>query len=129
MMNRRTAFLNPSTSKVPSSLRNFIRFSEARLQAESSTNMYSLHGLEALMAPELGQVCQRFIVLWYWTPGSPQMRVPSAISCISSRAECSPSFSPEVTAWVIQTSSFSAACRNSSVTRTDRLEFWNMTLS
>ena len=30
-------------------LANFIRFSDARLQAESSRNMYSEHGLEALM--------------------------------------------------------------------------------
>ena len=34
----------------------------ARLQAESSTNMYSEHGLLALIRPEFGQVCQRLIV-------------------------------------------------------------------
>src|SRR4030043_1919803 len=94
MMEIRTAFLKAWTSKAPSSRGNFIRFKEARLHAESSMNMYSLHGLEALMGPEFGQVCQRLIVLWYWTPGPPQIRVPSAINCINSRAECSPIFSP-----------------------------------
>ena len=36
-----TACSKASTSNVPSSLRNFMRFSDARLQAESSTCMYS----------------------------------------------------------------------------------------
>src|SRR4030042_1932672 len=128
MMNSRIALVNASMSKEPSSLRNFKRFSEARLQAESSTNIYSLHGFEALIGPEFGHVCQRFIVLWYWTPGSPQILVPSAVNSINSRAECSPIFSPVVTAYVAHTSSFSTHCINSSVTRTERLEFWNITL-
>ena len=36
-----TAWVKSSTLKLPSSLRNFIRLSEARLQAESSIDMYS----------------------------------------------------------------------------------------
>ncbi len=43
--------------ELPSERRNFIRLSEARLQAESSTCMYSLQGFEALMRPLAGQVC------------------------------------------------------------------------
>ncbi len=43
----RTAWRKRSAWKVPSGERNFIRFSEARLQAELSRNMYSEHGLLA----------------------------------------------------------------------------------
>ncbi len=60
----------PATSKRPSSLRNAIRLSEARLQAVSSRNMYSEHGLEALIRPEFGQVCHSLMVVSYWMPGS-----------------------------------------------------------
>ena len=67
-----TACLKSSMSKEPSSRRNFIRFSDARLHAESSTCMYSEHGFEALIRPDSGQVCQRLIVVSYWTPGSAQ---------------------------------------------------------
>ena len=47
-----------------------MRFSEARLHAVSSRNMYSEHGLEARIGPDAGQVCQSLMVVWYWTPGS-----------------------------------------------------------
>jgi hypothetical protein len=39
------------------------RFIEARLQAVSSRNMYSEHGLEARIGPDAGQVCQSFMVV------------------------------------------------------------------
>ena len=81
-----TAALKRSTSKVPSGWENFIRLSDARLQAVSSRNMYSLHGLLELMAPSFLQVCQRWMVSSYCTPGSPQVQVPSAIQRSSSRA-------------------------------------------
>ena len=81
-----TVWLKRSTSSVPSGRRNFIRLSEARLQAESSTCMYSLHGLDALIRPEFGEVCHWLIVVSYWTPGSAQRHAASAISRISSRA-------------------------------------------
>ena len=51
---------------------NFVRLSDDRLQAVSSTNMYSEQGFDALMRPELGQVCQRLIVESNCTPGSAQ---------------------------------------------------------
>ncbi len=47
-----------------------MRFSEARLQAVSSRNMYSEHGLDARIGPDTGQVCQSLMVVWYWMPGS-----------------------------------------------------------
>src|SRR5215218_5472787 len=70
-----TAWVKSSTAMVPSSLRNFIRLSEARLQAESSIDMYSEHGLDAVIGPVFGSVCQRLIVVSYWTPGSAQVPV------------------------------------------------------
>src|SRR3954447_17547946 len=51
-------------------MQNVNRFKDARLHAVSSKNMYSEHGLEARMAPPFGQVCQSFIVVWNWMPGS-----------------------------------------------------------
>src|ERR1700754_3428386 len=114
-----------STANVPSARRNFIRFSEARLHAESSTCMYSLHGLDALMRPELGDVCHWLIVVSYWTPGSAQRHAASAISRISSRAFTgSPTGLPGVRAIRGQSASSSTACMNSSVTRTELLAFW-----
>ena len=52
--------------------RKVSRFSEARLQAVSSRNMYSEHGLLARIGPLSGQVCQSLIVVWNWMPGSAQ---------------------------------------------------------
>ena len=65
---------------------NFIRFSDARLQAESSRNMYSEHGFDALMRAVAFDVCQRLMVVSNCMPGSPHWCVASAISRIRSRA-------------------------------------------
>src|SRR3954469_3124918 len=120
-----TACSKDSTSKLPSSRRNFMRLSEARLHAESSTCMYSEHGLEALIRPEFGDVCHWLIVASYCTPGSAQPHAPSAISRISSRADTGSPIGVPVTREVrCQSSSFSTACMNSSVTRTELLAFW-----
>src|SRR5918997_1775813 len=120
-----TVWLKRSTSSVPSGRRNFIRFSDARLHAESSTCMYSEHGLDALMRPEFGDVCHWLIVVSYCTPGSAQRHAASEISRISSRAETgSPTGSPVTREVRCQSSSDSTACMNSSVTRTELLAFW-----
>ena len=74
------------TSNSPSSFTNFIRLIDARLHAESFRNMYSEHGLLALMRSVFGQVCHSLIVVSNCMPGSPQTCVPSAISRIRSRA-------------------------------------------
>src|ERR1700720_1529072 len=58
-----------SSCRVASS-RNAKRFSEARLQAVSSRNMYSEHGLEARIGPDAAQVCQSLMVVWNCRPGS-----------------------------------------------------------
>ena len=56
-----------------------MRFSDARLHAESSMDMYSEHGFDALMRPVFGSVCQELIVVSYCTPGSAHSHAASAI--------------------------------------------------
>src|SRR5436189_1467973 len=111
-------------SKVPSASRNFVRFREARLHAELSRNMYSEHGLDALMRAVFGEVCQRLIVVSYCTPGSAQRHAASAISRISSRAFTVLITVPSVRAVSSQSASSSTADMNSSVTRTELFAFW-----
>ena len=59
---------------------------EARLQAVSSINIYSEHGLEALILPASGHVCHSFIVVSYCIPGSAQAHAASDIFDHSSEA-------------------------------------------
>ena len=59
---------------------------DARLQAESSRNMYSEQGLDALMRAVFLLVCQRLMVESYCMPGSPHCHVASAMWCMRSRA-------------------------------------------
>src|SRR3954470_4526478 len=113
-----------STSNVPSPRRNFMRLIEARLQAESSTCMYSLHGFDALMRPEFGDVCQSLIVVSYWTPGSAQRHAASAMSRMSSRASTLSTTASPSRAVSAHSSPFSTARMKSSVTRTELLAFW-----
>src|SRR4030081_1035434 len=81
-----TACLKAETSNWPPELTNFMRLSEARLQAVSSKNIYSLQGLEALIRAVFLEVCQRFTVVSYCMQGSPQCQVESAILNNKSRA-------------------------------------------
>src|SRR5215216_3627406 len=96
----------------------------ARLQAESSRCMYSLHGLDPLMRPVLAAVCQRLMVVSNCMPGSAHSHAAAAIDCISSRAGTVSSTSPVVTALSSQSAPSTTACMNSSVTRTELLAFW-----
>ncbi len=77
------------------------------------------------MRPALGLVCQRWMASSYWTPGSPQAHAASAISRISWRAGTVSRTSPEATARVSHGSSESTRRKNSSVSRTELLAFWN----
>ncbi len=61
----RTAWRKCSSSNWPSGVKNCARFSDARLQAVSSRNMYSEQGFEALMRPSSGQVCHSLMVVSY----------------------------------------------------------------
>src|SRR5215469_17341551 len=56
---------NFSTRNDPSAARNLTRFSEARLHEELSRCMNSLHGLDAVIRPLSGQVCQSLMVVSY----------------------------------------------------------------
>src|ERR1700710_165050 len=113
-----------AVSKLPSGRRNFIRFSEARLQAELSTCMYSLQGLEALIRPDSGSVCQRLVVGSYWIPGSAQRQAASAIWFIRSRAGSVFVVEPSARAVRFQSSPAATPSMKSSVTRTELLAFW-----
>src|SRR6188472_4207665 len=101
-----------------------MRLSEARLQAESSIDMYSEHGFEALIRPVFGSVCQLLIVVSYWTPGSAQRHAASAMSCSSLRAFIVSTTEPSVRAVRFQSASDSTAFMNASETRTDLFAFW-----
>ena len=107
-----------------------MRFSDARLQAESSRNMYSEQGLEALMRAVFGQVCQALMVVSNCMPGSPHSQAASAIWRMRSRAADGLE-RPAVGAGraAATRASSTTACMNSSVTRTEWLAFWKKTES
>src|SRR6202047_70640 len=106
-------------SNWPPGVRNFRRLKDARLQAESSRNMYSEQGLLALMRAVFFEVCQLLMVVSYCMPGSPQCQVESAIWYIKSRARSFSLGCPSRTVLVHQSLSCSTARMNSSVTRTE----------
>src|SRR5215475_14606477 len=81
-----TALRNDSISNRPSLSANFNKFSDARLHAESSRNIYSEQGLEALIGAVFFDVCHRLTVVSYCIPGSPQIYADSEIIRINSRA-------------------------------------------
>src|SRR5215207_2230862 len=86
--------------------------------------MYSEHGFDALIRPDSGHVCQRLIVVSYWTPGSAHRHAASAISRMSSRAATVWTGSPVTRAVRSQSPPASTAAMKSSVTRTELLAFW-----
>jgi hypothetical protein len=105
-----------------------MRFSEARLQAVSSRNMYSEQGLEERISPPAGQVCHSLTVEWNWMPGSAQCQAASAIFSHSPRALIGTrrvgstrpvrTHSPSATTWRM----------NSAVRRTELFEDWPLTV-
>src|SRR3954470_20431526 len=95
----------------------------ARLHAELSRCMYSLHGLLALMRPVLLAVCQRLIVVSYCMPGSAHSHADCAIWRMSARSLIFLIGSPLLTALSCQSRSSMTACMNSSVTRTELFAF------
>src|SRR5438874_6505840 len=119
-----TACSNASTSSSPSSRRNFIKFSDARLHAESSIDMYSEHGLDALMRPVFGSVCQLLIVVSYCTPGSAHSHAAAAIWRSRSRASRVETTAPSVRAVRLNSRASAADAMNASLTRTELFAFW-----
>src|SRR5256886_14452929 len=79
VMKMRTAALNRSTSKSPSEVLNFIKLSDARLQAVLSRKRYSEQGLVEFCRSVPLQVCHLWIVESNCISGSPQTCVPSEI--------------------------------------------------
>src|SRR3954453_23873427 len=126
MMNS-TALAKRSESKVSSSFRNFIRLSDARLHDELSRCMYSEQGLDAVMRPVSGQVCQSLMVPSYWMPGSAQPQAASAILRKRSLAPTVSMTSPVLRPRSPNSLPSSTARMNSSLTRTELLAFWYCT--
>src|SRR6478735_10776847 len=126
MMNS-TAFANSGASNVSSSLRNFSRFRLARLHEELSSDMYSEHGLDAVIRPVSGLVCQSLIVSSYCSPGSAHSQAAVAILRNSSRASTFSMTSPVLRARRPKSVPSSTARMNSSETRTELLAFWYWT--
>src|SRR3954451_16282365 len=123
-----TALTKVRESNVPSSLRNFIRFNDARLHELLSRLMYSEHGLDALIRPVSGLVCQSLIVSSYWMPGSAHSQ--AAWVTLRNRA-LAPTVSmtePSMRARRPNSVPSSTARMNSSETRTELLAFWYWTL-
>src|ERR1700693_1319243 len=119
-----TACSKASTSSSPSSRRNLRRLIDERLHALSSIDMYSEHGLDALMRPVFGSVCHELIVVSYWTPGSAQRHAASAMSRRIWRAGFVSTTAPSVRAVRFQSALASAASMKASVTRTELFAFW-----
>ncbi len=86
--------------------------------------MYSLHGFDALIRPEFGDVCHELIVVSYWTPGSAHFHAASAICRSSERASTVSTTEPSVRAVRFHSVPSVAACMNASVTRTELFAFW-----
>src|SRR5690242_15171668 len=107
----------------PASSLNVIRFMDARLQAVSSRNMYSEHGLLALMRPDSGQVCHSLIVVSNWTPGSALAQAAKPIFSQRSRAFSVLWTLPSVRRIRFQSLSFMTAVTKSLETRTELFEF------
>src|SRR3954447_21150824 len=127
VMTSSTERTKPSTSKRPSSPRNFMRFSEARLQLELSRCRYSEHGLDAVMRPDSGEVCQSLIVSSYCSPGSAHSHAASASRRNSDFASTDSMTSPVMRARSPNSPPDWTARMNSSVTRTELLAFWYWT--
>src|SRR3954453_2236252 len=119
-----TACSNIGTSNSPSSLRNFIRLSEERLQAELSMCMYSEHGFDALIRPVFGLVCHWLIVVSYCTPGSAHCHEASAMSFRSERASTERTTEPSVRAVRFHSLPSTTASMKASVTRIELFAFW-----
>src|SRR5438270_7022144 len=127
VMTNSTAFANVAASNVSSSVRNFSRLSEARLHEELSRCMYSLHGLDAVMRPVSGQVCQSLIVPSYCTPGSAHSHAACAILRKRFFASTVSMTSPVLRARRPNSLPSSTARMNSSLTRIELLAFWYCT--
>jgi len=86
--------------------------------------MYSEHGLDALMRPVFGNVCQALIVVSYCTPGSAHSHAAEAICRSSSRASTVETTAPSVRAVRLNSRPSREASMKVSLTRTELFAFW-----
>src|SRR3954452_15483361 len=128
VMTSSTALTKFLVSNVPSALRNFMRFSDARLHELLSRLMYSEHGLDALMRPVSGLVCQSLMVSSYWIPGSAHSQAAWVTLLNSVLASTVSMNEPSMRARRPNGAPSSTARMNSSETRTELLAFWYWTL-
>src|SRR5215218_5347630 len=128
VMTSSTALTKFFVSKVPSALRNFMRFSDARLHELLSRLMYSEHGLDALIRPVSGLVCQSLIVSSYWMPGSAHSQAAWVTLRNSVLASTVSMTEPSMRARSPNSAPSSTARMNTSETRTELLAFWYWTL-
>src|SRR6476661_626098 len=128
VMTSSTALTKFFESNVPSALRNFMRFSDARLHELLSRLMYSEHGLDALMRPVSGLVCQSLIVSSYWMPGSAHSQAAWVTLWNRLLASTVSMTEPSMRARSPNSAPSSTARMNSSETRTELLAFWYWTL-
>src|SRR6476661_3068531 len=115
-------------SNVPSALRNFMRFNDARLHELLSRLMYSEHGLDALIRPVSGLVCQSLIVSSYWMPGSAHSQAAWVTLRKRVLASMVSMTEPSMRARSPNSVPSSTARMNSSETRPELLAFWYWTL-
>src|SRR6476469_3214022 len=127
VMTSSTTFWKVTASNVSSSRRNFSRLSEARLHELLSSDMYSEHGLDAVMRPVSVVVCSSLIVSSYWMPGSAHSHAALAILPKSSRASTVSMTEPSERERRPNSVPSSTAFMNSSLTRTELLAFWYWT--
>src|SRR3954453_19159805 len=113
---------------VPVFFRNFMRFRDARLLELLSRLMYSEHGLDALIRPVSGLVCQSLIVSSYWMPGSAHSQAAWVTLRNRSLASTVSMTEPSMRARRPNSVPSSTARMNSSETRTELLAFWYWTL-
>src|SRR5215208_761992 len=128
VMTSSTALMKFFVSNVPSAFRNFMRFSDARLHELLSRLMYSEHGLDALIRPVSGLVCQSLIVSSYWMPGSAHSQAAWVTLRKRVLASTVSMTDPSIRARSPKSVPSSTARMNSSVTRTELLAFWYWTL-
>src|ERR1700712_1062847 len=128
VMTSSTALTKPLLSNVPSFFRNFMRFSDARLHELLSRLMYSEHGLDALMRPVSGLVCQSLIVSSYWMPGWAHSQAAWVTLLNRVLASTVSMTEPSMRARRPNGAPSSTARMNSSETRTELLAFWYWTL-
>src|SRR6476469_9858269 len=128
VMTSSTDFTKFFESNVPSALRNFMRFSDARLHELLSRLMYSEQGLDALIRPVSGVVYPSLIVSSYWMPGSAHSHAAWVTLLKRVLASTVSMTEPSMRVRRPNSAPSSTARMNSSETRTELLAFWYWTL-